>query len=493
VRGRGRARAGACRRRDARHTSTRERRARDADGRVLFGDRARGWCEEVYFGARRALGRDRLKMGVDELGVDDAHARRATTTSTSERRTTVMMSVAVMAMSSLMTLGIKRGVEGRGSLAATTPFKAALGQRSHATWTENNQKTNDGNAADDGFVSLEQQRDFEGREWAWEGKITCDNHKALDFDVDAVDAGRKALWRNASFSFQFWRTPRSRHYQLYEQENIRNAFCKAGQYQVNIVTMMDDASSCEFARAHYDKGAEQFPTDKNQHLGQGTFYCHVRSLSNSWYKLMPMCGARTTLEFNRVQNLGDSVRLAKDVAGYKFLNAYYCDPEDFEISLISHRIFDPNLNRAFPAQFRVGCYKDGAARRANNCQEGTAYEPRRVISTRLMGGTVDAIAKMNNAIGFLTRRWVPLRDRGQYWTLDDNGLVAMKPGMRAKGCVCPTDEEALTQLAHEDPFKHYFAFEENADPTIGVAKQNEYGTCHWVDFGLTDEKRKLVD
>ena len=433
-------------------------------------------------------------MGVDAPDDATSRTRRASTTSTSERRATVMMSIAVMVASSLMTLGIKRGVEGRGSSALATPFKAALGQTrmAHSTWSESNQHDG-GNAADDGFVSYEQQRDFEGREWAWENRISCDGHEALDFDVDAVEAGRKALWRNASFSFQFWRTPRSRHYQLYEQENMRNAFCKAGQYQVNIVTMMDHADSCEFARAHYDKGAERFPKDASQHLGQGTFYCHARSLSNSWIKLMAVCGVRSMIEFNRMQNLGDTVRLARDVAGYRFLNSYYADPEDFEISLINHRIFDPQLNRAFPTQFRVGCYKNGAARRANNCQDGTAFEPRRVISTRLMGGTAEAVARINNAIGYLTRRWVPLRDQGEDWTLDDDGLVSVRKGKRLKGCVCPSDEEALTQLAHEDAFKQFLAFEENADPTIGAPKMHEYGSCHWVDFGRGSKKRKLVD
>jgi hypothetical protein len=262
---------------------------------------------------------------------------------------------------------------------------------------------------------------------------------------------------------------------------------------VNIVTMMDHADSCEFARAHYDKGAEQFPKDASQHLGQGTFYCATRSLSNSWIKLMAVCGARSMIEFNRMQNLGDAIRLGRDVAGYRFLNAYYADPEDFEISLINHRMFDPQLNRAFPTQFRMGCYKDGAVRRANNCQDGTAYEPRRVISTRLMGGTVESVARINNAMGYLTRRWVPLQGQGEDWSLDDDGLVAVKRGKRVKGCVCPSDEEALTQLAHDDSFKAFLAFEENADPTIGTPKMHEYGSCHWVDFGRTETRRKLVD
>merc|ERR1712216_747700 len=100
-------------------------------------------------------------MGVDASDDATSRARRVSTTSTSERRGTVMMSIAVMAVSSLMTLGIKRGVEGRGSSAFATPFKAALGQRmKHSTWDESNQHDG-GNAADDGFVSYEQQRDFD--------------------------------------------------------------------------------------------------------------------------------------------------------------------------------------------------------------------------------------------------------------------------------------------------------------------------------------------
>ena len=132
-------------------------------------------------------------MGVDASDDATSRARRVSTTSTSERRGTVMMSIAVMAVSSLMTLGIKRGVEGRGSSAFATPFKAALGQRmKHSTWDESNQHDG-GNAADDGFVSYEQQRDFEGREWAWEKRISCDGHEALDFDVDAVEALMRRL------------------------------------------------------------------------------------------------------------------------------------------------------------------------------------------------------------------------------------------------------------------------------------------------------------
>ena len=486
---------GARRARDARarstHVDARSTRARATEATRRARDRSDdSRARSISKPSKRVESND-TTMGVDASDDATSRARRVSTTSTSERRGTVMMSIAVMAVSSLMTLGIKRGVEGRGSSAFATPFKAALGQRmKHSTWDESNQHDG-GNAADDGFVSYEQQRDFEGREWAWEKRISCDGHEALDFDVDAVEEGRKALWRNASFSFQFWRTPRSRHFQLYEQENIRNAFCKAGQYQVNIVTMMDHADSCEFARAHYDKGAEQFPKDASQHLGRGAFYCATRSISNFHYKLMAVCGARSMIEFNRVENLAAAVRGGQSNADYSFLNAYYADPEDFEISLINHRIFDPQLNRAYPTQFRVGCYKDGAVRRANNCQDGTAFEPRRVISTRLMGGTVAAVVKIGYGYSHLTRYWVPLQGQGERWSLDDDGLVVERRRKRAKGCVCPSDEEAMTQMAHHDALKRFLAFEENADRTIGTPKMHEYGSCHWVDFGRT--KRKLVD
>ena len=139
----------------------------------------------------------------------------------------------------------------------------------------------------------------------------------------------------------------------------------------------------------------------------------------------------------------------------------------------------------------MGCYKDGAVRRANNCQDGTAFEPRRVISTRLMGGTVAAVVKIGYGYSHLTRHWVPLQGQGERWSLDDDGLVVERRRKRTKGCVCPSDEEAMTQMAHHDAFKHFLAFEENADRTIGTPKMHEYGSCHWVDFGRT--KRKLVD
>ena len=69
---------------------------------------------------------------------------------------------------------------------------------------------------------------------------------------------------------------------------------------------------------------------------------------------MAVCGARSMIEFNRVQNLAAAVRGGQSDADYSFLNAYYADPEDFEISLINHRIFDPQLNRAYPYAIPYG-------------------------------------------------------------------------------------------------------------------------------------------
>ena len=48
------------------------------------------------------------------------------------------------------------------------------------------------------------------------------------------------------------------------------------------------------------------------------------------------------------------------------------------------------------------------------------------------------------------------------WTLDENGIVSWKiANNRVKGCVCPSDEELFTQMAHvvHGGFAMTFAFE----------------------------------
>ena len=128
-----------------RHTSTRGRRARarlDATRRARDSsdDSSRAVALETSSASTRVEFRiesNDTTMGVD--APDDATSRDATRRRRRRRASdaaTVMMSIAVMAASSLMTLGIKRGVEGRGSSALATPFKAALGQTrmAHSTW-----------------------------------------------------------------------------------------------------------------------------------------------------------------------------------------------------------------------------------------------------------------------------------------------------------------------------------------------------------------------
>jgi hypothetical protein len=353
-------------------------------------------------------------------------------------------------------------------------------------------KGDDVNAASDhGYVSVDQQRAFETRAWAWDQTYSCDDFQVTENEFEAmnVDEGRKEFWRNSTFSFQYWRTPRSRHYQLYDAYNLRKALCLAGQFDVNVVTMMDDQDSCAWARKHYDLGRAKFPraNPSGDNLGQGVFFCTGRPIDHFVLKPSPVCGVRTMIELNRMNNLGDLLNYAERDSNIAYTYAWYVDPEDFEITMIHKRLFDPEMDAAFPTSLRLECHRNGDVPRDDNCQEGAAKSPRRVFNGRVVGGRRKTINSYNWSVRYFLRKWVPLKGRNYEWTLDRKGIVSWKPANNlVKGCVCPSDEEVYTQMAHviHGGFARAFAFEAVASSTAPTPRVvgEEYGTCAWVKF-----------
>ena len=410
---------------------------------------------------------------------------------------TVVASVGAAALASAATLAIRRGGGGGGVANGDDAWwmtrvrsMASLGQRTERHVFEG--KGDDVNAASDhGFVSVERQRAFEQRAWSWDQTFSCDDFQVTEDEFEAmnVDEGRKALWRNSTFSFQYWRTPRSRHYQLYDAYNLRKALCAAGQFDLNVVTMMDSRESCDWAQKHYDLGRQKFPRANatRDNLGQGVFFCSGRPIDHFVLRPSPVCGVRTMIELNRMNNLGDLLNWARQSRQISYKYAWYADPEDFEIKMIHKRLFDPEMDEAFPRQLRLECYRNGDVPRDDNCQEGSTRSPRRVFKGRIVGGRRKTIDNFNWSVRYFLRKWVPLQGRNREWTLDENGIVSWKiANNRVKGCVCPSDEELFTQMAHvvHGGFAMTFAFERAASrsaPTPSVVDK-EYGTCAWVDF-----------
>jgi hypothetical protein len=410
---------------------------------------------------------------------------------------TVVASVGAAALAGAATLAIRRGVGGGGGANGDDAWRmtrvrsmASLGQRTERHVFEG--KGDDVNAASDhGFVSAERQRAFEQRAWSWDQTFSCDDFQVTEDEFEAmnVDEGRKALWRNSTFSFQYWRTPRSRHYQLYDAYNLRKALCAAGQFDLNVVTMMDSRESCDWAQKHYDLGRQKFPRANatRDNLGQGVFFCSGRPIDHFVLRPSPVCGVRTMIELNRMNNLGDLLNWARQSRQISYKYAWYADPEDFEIKMIHKRLFDPEMDEAFPRQLRLECYRNGDVPRDDNCQEGSTRSPRRVFKGRIVGGRRKTIDNFNWSVRYFLRKWVPLQGRNREWTLDENGIVSWKvSNNRVKGCVCPSDEELFTQMAHvvHGGFAMTFAFERAASrsaPTPSVVDK-EYGTCAWVDF-----------
>ena len=132
---------------------------------------------------------------------------------------------------------------------------------------------------------------------------------------------------------------------------------------------------------------------------------------------------------------------------------------------------------------RVECYKDGEVERANNCQEGVMISPRRVVNMRVFGGTTEAIQAVRLGMGYFTSLLVPLKHSFQDWTINNQGLVQFKKFPNGLGCVCPSDEEVITQMAHSRGWSaDHLAFEKNVLKDRAKPHANEYGTCSWVDF-----------
>jgi hypothetical protein len=365
---------------------------------------------------------------------------------------------------------------------------ALLGQRTSFTAVDS---PND--EADQGFVSLEQIREFQDRPWKWERLISCDGAEVIDWDTHVeLDGERLQLIRDASFSMAFWRLPRTKHYQAYDTQQMRNAYCKAGQYRVNIVTVMDDEDSCAFARAHYDMGGRVYPKPEDQHLGDGIFVCNSAPVSDFAIKLHPGCGVRNSVEVSRMENLWFANDLARRYDGVDLSYNYYVDPEDFELSVLKSRVFDPRLDAKFNDKFRVQCYKDGSVARENNCDDGAMVSPRRVVSTRVFGGSKEAVYAINFHVMFYFSNFAPYGTRLQQWTLNKDKIPVKKDPKTGEvtdrlGCLCPSDEEVLTQMIHYQAFLRAFAFLEK-DEESPIA--NEYSSCSWVQW---QNGRNLVD
>jgi len=446
---------------------------------------------------RRASARE-----ANDDGCGGEHARTSSSSSSSSSRwsvprlststlATAAMALGALALSSAATYAARRGVGVGTSAHHRHRPMASLGQRTERHVFEG--KGDDVNAASDhGYVSVDQQRAFEARAWAWDQTYSCDDFQVTEEEFEAmnVDEGHKNFWRNTTFSFQYWRTPRSRHYQLYDAYNLRKALCAAGQFDVNVVTMMDSQDSCAWAKKHYDLGREKFPraNPSRDNLGQGVFFCAGRPIDHFVLQLSPVCGVRSIIEINRMNNLGDLLNFAERSGQISYTYAWYVDPEDFEIKMIHKRLFDPEMDAAFPTQLRLECHRDGDVPRDDNCQEGTAISPRRVFNGRIVGGRRKTINNYNWSVRYFLRKWVPLKGRNHEWTLDENGVVSWKIANNlVKGCVCPSDEELYTQMAHvvHGGFAMSFAFENIASSTAPTPRVvgEEYGTCAWVEFG----------
>lgn len=439
------------------------------------------------------MGVDAVPRGEDALARDGASTSGRARTGAIDRTmlTTLALGGLAFVAAGGATMGAARAAEARAGGARATAALGGVRQRGGSglgdTWFDANGKNQKGSAEDDGYVTKDKMREFSERPWSWDSTVSCEGTEVTPtiFDFDAVEPARVKLWRNSSFAFNFWRTPRSRHYQIYDMMNVRNAFCKAGQYKVNIVMAMDSSDSCDWARKHYDLAGRLYPKPEEQHLGEGTFYCFQMRLENMDFKMLDVCGARATIEFNRLSNLNSAVYSAKWAAKIRYKYAWYVDPEDFEPGLIHRRLFSPEMDAAFKTErlLRVECYKDGDVVRSNNCQEGTMMAPRRVFNMRVFGGTVEAIEKMRLGFGYFASLLVPMKHSIQDWTINKDGVVQFKKFPNGLGCVCPSDEEVLTQWAHSKGWTaDHLAFEKNVLADAATPHANEYGTCNWVDF-----------
>lgn len=330
---------------------------------------------------------------------------------------------------------------------------------------------------DDSLITFDESRDFENTPWKWPLGVTCETEEVV---YPAVSAVRKNHWRKSVFSFNFWRMPRTKHYQNFDINSVRQAFCKAGQVQLNVVAVMDNQDSCDFAKKHYKEGALQWPRNEDDWLGKGTFLCKVLPPSKFANRLHKGCNALTTVELNRVANMVvalDHVRKVAAIKHDKFENIYYVDPERFELSLINSRLFSPTLAAAYGDKFRLTCHKDGRAHRADNCQVGVQHSPIRVYTTRVMGGSAAAVRKLADAMEEYFDDHVPTRvTREDKFGVNSEGLV-YNMEKNTLGCVCPSDEEVLSEMSHIEKFSNLFAMREASSQAVLPG-----ATCGWVEF-----------
>lgn len=367
---------------------------------------------------------------------------------------------------------------------------AALGQR---RWMEAEQDTDDpNNALDHGVVSMDQLRSFEETPWKWESLISCEGTEMHGWDTNIdLEPGRKEIIQQSSFSPAFWRLPRSRHFQIYDTQNIRSAYCKAGMLQLNIATVMDSAESCEFARAHYDMGHREFPRVAQQHLGAGTFVCTPLPISRFGIQLHAACGSRATVEIARMENLWYANDFAQRNNGVRFEYQFYVDPEDFTPNIFKTRVFDPELAVKYQDKMRVQCYPDGNSPRIDNCDDRAMTVPRRVVRSRVFGGRVDAISFFNYHASYYLRKYVPLANRLDEWSLrKDKSLGRKKLNGQLHpeyGCLCPSDEEVMTQMMHIPQWRRMFATVAEGED---IPANHTYPTCGWVTLSGGE---KLVD
>ena len=367
---------------------------------------------------------------------------------------------------------------------------AALGQR---RWTRAEQDEDDANnALNHGVVSMDQLRSFEQTPWKWESLISCEGTEMHEWDTEIeLEQGRRDIIRSSSFSPAFWRLPRSRHFQIYDTQNIRSAYCKAGMLQLNIATVMDSAESCEFARAHYDMGHRDFPRLAQQHLGQGRFACTPLPISRFSVQLHSACGSRATVEIARMENLWFANDFAQRNDGLSFDYQFYVDPEDFTPNIFKARVFDPELAEKYQDKMRVQCYPDGNSPRVDNCDDRAMSVPRRVVKSRVFGGRTNAVTLFNYHASYYLRKYVPLATKLDEWSLRRDKSLGRKKnnGMLHPqyGCLCPSDEEVMTQMMHIPQWRVMFAtVSENED----VPANHTYPTCGWVTLSEGD---KLVD
>jgi len=340
---------------------------------------------------------------------------------------------------------------------------------------------------DDGLITEDEVLDFETKPWPWPSDTTCKDDRVVF--PPKLTPTRANHWRESAFAMNFWRLPRSRNYQMFDAEAVREGFCKAGQVQVNVVAVMDDEKSCAFAKRHYDEGTKRFPLDKSAWLGRGTFMCSVLKPSEFKYTLHKGCHAHNAIELNRVPSLVHALDYINEEAArtgakkYKYI--YYVDPEEFDLKLTLHRTFSPTLNVAYGDKFRIGCRRSATIERSNNCQAGVQKSPIRPYLTRIMGGSVDAVRALAEAMDTFMNEFVPLRkpDDSYHFSINDDGIVE-NAVTKQPGCVCPSDEEVLSEMAHRDEYANLFAMRDaDAQGKLSGA------SCGWVQWksGLRSE------